>query len=296
MDTFTHNILRGLRLPIKQQCCRITAPFEHPCLMSTAKHVFVPIGVADGGLPCTTAPPIVHGNECIPTAEHPIPSGYVCNSVCGDGKIPFSVYQCKNADWPDTVECIDTTNTLLCTAADSTTVGTGIAGITGPGCGSLTAVDTECEIICKDGYWGMGKIACAARARRQLSPEEAEAAGLRRAAAEAREARRHPTGGRSLFSKRGDDGAGSDLLDPALLKLGEDFFDGGFSHDDSGELHRRQLATAVPCSGKLSKTYNSANIGNGKCDTAITGAAFDLNCAACVLLSSSSSSSSCRQP
>ena len=65
--------------------------------MSATQHVFVPVGVADGGLPCTTAPPVAHGDECIPTTEHPIQSGYVCSSVCGDGEMPISVYQCKNA-------------------------------------------------------------------------------------------------------------------------------------------------------------------------------------------------------
>ena len=98
---------------------------EHPCTMGSTQHVFLPVPVADGGLPCTEPPPIDAGEECIPTAARPINSGYVCSSVCAAGQMPTSVYQCTNGHWPDTVECVDTTGTLLCTADDSTTVGAG---------------------------------------------------------------------------------------------------------------------------------------------------------------------------
>ena len=131
---------------------------EHPCTMASTQHVFLPVPVADGGLPCTEPPPVETGEECIPTVAHPIFSGYVCSSVCAAGEMPASVYQCTNGQWPDTVECVDTTGTLLCTANDSTTVGAGVAGIAG--CGALVALGTKCEVVCNDGWWGTGEITC----------------------------------------------------------------------------------------------------------------------------------------
>jgi hypothetical protein len=287
-------------------CVRYTG--EHPCTMSSVQHVFVPVSVADGGLPCTDPPPVQTGPECIPSATREIVSGYVCGSVCADGTMPVSVYQCKNGHWPETANCIDTTEAMLCTADESKDVGTGIAGLTGDGCGSLTAVGTKCEIICQDGYWGTGEIQCSAnaRARRQLrlpsssAGEDAEAqaeaqavrsaepSAPRKAAAAAREAARARQNRsteisalempqRRLLSGR----AGPDALvdadgDELALML-----DQGGLGDDGDDSHRRQLAFGTECysTSKKISVYDANQIGNGVCNTKITGFSFDLNCA-----------------
>ena len=133
----------------------------HPCTMSQYVHVFLPVAVADGGLRCTSAPSIAGvDSECVPSVDNAIISGYVCSSVCDSGEVAVSVYTCTAGKWDRAAKCLNVAVTVTCSASASTQAGTGIIGIDGDGCDMLTAVDTICDIVCADGYWGSGKLEC----------------------------------------------------------------------------------------------------------------------------------------
>lgn len=87
--------------------------------MSEDLHVFLSVSVADGGLPCTAAPPINATRECIPTDDHAIMSGYVCASACPEGTVAVSVYQCQDGGWDEDPVCLDAKNTLTCRCANN---------------------------------------------------------------------------------------------------------------------------------------------------------------------------------
>jgi hypothetical protein len=228
---------------------------EHPCTMCKGNHVFLPVTVADGGMPCTKYPDIHdYDSECVPRHDNYIISGYVCASACPTGEVSVSVYQCQNGDWDRKSHCIDAMDQVTCSAGDSANVGTGIIGIDGEACGQLSSVGTVCDIVCADGFWGYGKIACT---------DDAPSVETRRELLAPRRRRAH----------------GTTALD------GD--HDAAVHHEEKEEeeeaqsdYRRRQLATVTgaDCAGKVA-AYETSWIGDGYCDSGLLAGPI-FNCAA----------------
>jgi hypothetical protein len=258
---------------------------QHPCTLSKNLHVFLPVTVADGGVPCTDPPTVDTDAECVPRTNNNIISGYVCASACPDDEVSVSVYQCKDGEWDETSKCLDAKDTMTCSAADSAGVGPGVIGIDGEGCDQLSAVGTTCDIVCADGYWGYGQITCADSTRRRLP--EAEQTEQREREASARRLERklernnyraNDSQPRSLLAGRMDGSSDANAAADADGVAGNDAL--ALDGEEEGERHlRRRLAwyQAADCTGKV-QWYDTAWLGNGKCDTLQMGSTIDLAC------------------
>eukprot|EP00756_Hemistasia_phaeocysticola_P057178 Hpha_TRINITY_DN33807_c0_g1::TRINITY_DN33807_c0_g1_i1::g.27498::m.27498 len=129
-----------------------------PCGMKPAAHHYFDISVADGGNPCTSAPPSTANVEqvsvdyCDPVKTgFPIPSGFICSATCSPGFSRVGDISCLNGAWTSDFKC---TNQPTCDVPGLTgsnnnaDIDSRIKGIVGTGCFTLTEEATSCQYSC----------------------------------------------------------------------------------------------------------------------------------------------------